>query len=158
MGTSSLGQESCGLDNLLEMFAAGREDDFVAETGYETVDEESKSPLRLSQLTPKRASISNDITANILEDEEKLSCIEKFCPNWKENIKYGLSKTCPVEIKDAIRNVEIQRSKIKCAKENILTQLQNQDMVLELYVRVLMASLERQLELKREQTKHDGLE
>jgi len=98
------------------------------------------SPVQ-QDLTPRGKQVKEEIETSV--KSEKLTSIERMCPNWKGNVTLAQAQTNPDVVSKALDNVKRAKADLECMKERILQAFLDRQQTLELYELSFQSSLDR---------------
>lgn len=150
---ASSGSSIGGLDELLQLFAytPSKSEPEPAclhaelKSEAETCEQDGAGASQSVELllTPRGKQIADDIQRSVSDEPEKLSAVERTCPEWRDNIKFAQQQSDPEQLGSALEAVKKAKSNIKCMKERIFLALMDREQTLELFEQSLERSMGR---------------
>lgn len=93
--------------------------------------------------TPSVKIVAEEIKTSVEDDPQKISAVERMCPNWKENVEFPLAQTDVKDVESALGNLEQSLTDLEDMKEKVLQAYLDRRTTLELYKKSCQAAIDR---------------
>merc|ERR1712060_85947 len=99
-------------------------------------------------LTPRCKEVVEQLVATVTKDPSKKACIERACPNWRQNTQLPFLYEDPNDLQSAFERVQKSREDLDRMKERILQAFEDRSETLQLFQKSIKASLDKHTEEK----------
>ena len=138
-----------GLDALVELFdssidqnrpdgSVGCSQNSIDANGGIIDDDDENCPS-----TPSVKTVAEEIKTSVEDDPQKISAVERMCPNWKENVEFPLAQTDLQVLESAMGNMKQSRTDLEDMKDKVLQAYFDRRTTLELYEKSCQAAIDR---------------